>query len=152
MSQFPQTQRRSWELEYGTDDRTVFNFFNAVYAWMAVGWRSRRPWRGLSRNPSSLMTSDVRPLQSVPLLGLLRSRSGHWRGHLELARPRRRRSFCSTRADGGAYLPIFRDLSAGHIVAAFAMTGGVFAGMSIYGFVTKRDLTSMGSFLVMCVW
>ena len=32
------------------------------------------------------------------------------------------------------------------------MTAGVFGGMSVYGFVTKRDLTSMGSFLFMAVW
>src|ERR1044071_2000652 len=38
MSQYPQ-QSRPWSLEYGqAADRTVFNFFNAVYAWMAVGW------------------------------------------------------------------------------------------------------------------
>src|SRR4051812_25800739 len=37
MSQYPQ-QSRPWSLEYGqAADRTVFNFFNAVYAWMAVG-------------------------------------------------------------------------------------------------------------------
>ena len=32
---------------------------------------------------------------------------------------------------------------------AFIMTAGVFGGMSLYGFVTKRDLTGIGSFLVM---
>src|SRR6187549_1988623 len=37
MSQYPQ-QSRPWSLEYGqATDRTMFNFFNAVYAWMAVG-------------------------------------------------------------------------------------------------------------------
>ena len=32
------------------------------------------------------------------------------------------------------------------------MTAGVFGGMSVYGFVTKRDLTALGSILIMCVW
>src|SRR5262245_3153908 len=36
MSQFPQTGVRRHELEYGVQDKTIFNFFNAVYAWMAV--------------------------------------------------------------------------------------------------------------------
>jgi FtsH-binding integral membrane protein len=33
---------------------------------------------------------------------------------------------------------------------AFVMTAGVFGVMSVYGFVTKRDLTGIGSILVMC--
>jgi hypothetical protein len=37
------------------------------------------------------------------------------------------------------------------IVSAFFMTAGVFGAMSVYGFVTKRDLTSLGSFMFMVV-
>lgn len=37
------------------------------------------------------------------------------------------------------------------VVQAFITTAGTFAAMSIYGTVTKRDLTSMGSFLTMGV-
>ena len=33
----------------------------------------------------------------------------------------------------------------------FLITGGVFGAMSLYGFVTKRDLTTMGSYLTMAV-
>lgn len=35
------------------------------------------------------------------------------------------------------------------VMSAFAVTAGTFAAMSIYGSVTKRDLTSFGSFLTM---
>jgi FtsH-binding integral membrane protein len=38
------------------------------------------------------------------------------------------------------------------IGGAFLMTAGVFGGMSVYGFVTKRDLSGMQSMLIMCVW
>jgi len=38
------------------------------------------------------------------------------------------------------------------LISAFLLTGGVFGGMSIYGFVTKRDLSRMGSILIMCFW
>lgn len=38
------------------------------------------------------------------------------------------------------------------LVRSFLICSSVFAGMSIYGYRTKRDLTSMGSFLVMGVW
>ena len=35
------------------------------------------------------------------------------------------------------------------IVSSFATAGGMFAGMAIYGYVTKRDLSSLGSILFM---
>ena len=39
MSMFPNDNvtRRPISLGYATDDKAVFNFFNAVYAWMCVG-------------------------------------------------------------------------------------------------------------------
>ena len=38
------------------------------------------------------------------------------------------------------------------LVRSFFICSSVFAGMSIYGYSTKRDLTSMGSFMVMGLW
>lgn len=38
------------------------------------------------------------------------------------------------------------------VTTAFVVTAGTFAGMSVFGAVTKRDLTSMGSFLMMGLW
>ena len=35
------------------------------------------------------------------------------------------------------------------VMQAFVTSAGMFAGMSVYGTVTKRDLTGMGSFLIM---
>lgn len=35
------------------------------------------------------------------------------------------------------------------IAKSFFVTAGTFAGMSLYGYTTQRDLTSMGSFMVM---
>ncbi len=45
-------------------------------------------------------------------------------------------------------------LAYGHasVAKAFVVTAGMFGGMSIYGMVTKRDLTGMGSFLSMGLW
>src|ERR1700733_1108095 len=37
MSMFPNSNIKPVELEYGTDEKAMFHFFNAVYAWMAVG-------------------------------------------------------------------------------------------------------------------
>jgi FtsH-binding integral membrane protein len=37
------------------------------------------------------------------------------------------------------------------IASAFIITAGTFAAMSLYGFVTRRDLTSLGSLLFMAL-
>jgi FtsH-binding integral membrane protein len=44
---------------------------------------------------------------------------------------------------------IFFAYSTGSLVNAFATAAGMFGAMSIYGTVTKRDLTSWGSFFMM---
>lgn len=44
---------------------------------------------------------------------------------------------------------IFFVYTGGEIMQAFATAGGMFGAMSIYGMVTKRDLTSWGSFFFM---
>lgn len=44
---------------------------------------------------------------------------------------------------------IFFIYTAGSIVQAFATAAGMFGAMSVYGYVTKRDLTSWGSFFFM---
>jgi uncharacterized protein len=44
---------------------------------------------------------------------------------------------------------IFIAYTTTSITSAFMVTAGTFAAMSFYGYTTKRDLTSMGSFLFM---
>jgi uncharacterized protein len=38
------------------------------------------------------------------------------------------------------------------IARVFFITAGTFAGMSLYGYTTQRDLTGIGSFLIMGLW
>lgn len=44
---------------------------------------------------------------------------------------------------------IFLHYHIGSITRVFLITSGTFAGMSLYGYTTKRDLAGMGSFLFM---
>jgi FtsH-binding integral membrane protein len=44
---------------------------------------------------------------------------------------------------------IFLVYTGTSVARVFFITSGTFAGMSLYGYTTKRDLTSMGSFMVM---
>jgi FtsH-binding integral membrane protein len=50
---------------------------------------------------------------------------------------------------GLSLAPIFLAYTAESITRVFFITSSMFAGMSIWGYTTKRDLTGMGSFLVM---
>ena len=42
--------------------------------------------------------------------------------------------------------PVFTDTS---IASTFLVTAIAFASLSLYGYVTKRDLSAMGTFLIM---
>ena len=47
---------------------------------------------------------------------------------------------------------IFLTYQLGSIFQVFLITAIMFGGMSLYGYTTKRDLTSIGSFLIMGLW
>jgi FtsH-binding integral membrane protein len=53
---------------------------------------------------------------------------------------------------GVTFSVIFLRYTMGSIGSTFIVTGGMFAGLSVYGAVTKRDLTSIGSFAIMGLW
>src|SRR5690606_14834889 len=46
---------------------------------------------------------------------------------------------------------IFLVYTGGSIAATFFATAGAFAGLSLYGYTTQRDLSGFGSFLIMGV-
>ncbi|MCK5914704.1 MAG: Bax inhibitor-1/YccA family protein, partial [Deltaproteobacteria bacterium] len=51
--------------------------------------------------------------------------------------------------NGVTFAAIFLMYTSGSIVSTFIVTAGTFGSMSLYGYVTKRDLTGMGSFMFM---
>lgn len=48
--------------------------------------------------------------------------------------------------------PVLLVYTNSSVTQAFVVTAGMFGGMSVFGAVTKRDLTGMGSFLIMGLW
>lgn len=50
---------------------------------------------------------------------------------------------------GVTFSTLFLIYTKGSIASTFFITGGTFAVMSIYGYTTRRDLTSLGSLLMM---
>jgi FtsH-binding integral membrane protein len=53
--------------------------------------------------------------------------------------------------NGFTFSIILEIYTTASIAATFAVTAGMFGGMATYGYVTKRDLTSMGSILFMAL-
>ena len=53
----------------------------------------------------------------------------------------------------GVFLgPVLLVYTGASVAQAFIVTAGMFGGMSVYGMVTKRDLSGMGSFMIMGLW
>ena len=53
---------------------------------------------------------------------------------------------------GISLAPIFLTYTGDSITRLFLITAATFGGMSIYGYTTKKDLTAMGSFMIMGLW
>ncbi len=53
---------------------------------------------------------------------------------------------------GALIAPYFLIYTQGSIARAFFITAAAFAGLSLFGYTTKRDLTAMGRFLVMATF
>jgi FtsH-binding integral membrane protein len=153
MDQF--TRTRPLGLEYGTDDKVVFNFFNAVYAWMCVG---------LAVTAVVAFAFSQSPTLLSAVYG---SRLGYlviWGGSFLVAMSIRSAALRISAMAGTALFILYAAIIGAMIsgifliyppailISALALTAGTFGGMSVYGFITKRDLTGIGSVLIMCAW
>jgi FtsH-binding integral membrane protein len=127
-------------------------FIQKVYAWMSVGL-------AVTGACALYMASDPRMIMAliqnkilfyglmIAELGLVVVLSG-WVKTMEVGTARL--AFLFYAALSGVTLSvIFLIYTRGSIANAFFMTGGMFAVMSAYGYMTKTDLTSMGSFMLM---
>lgn len=149
---YPQSGQRSVELEYATDNKAVFSFFNAVYAWMAVGLAltAAVAWF-VSQSPGlSQIVNGGKGTVVALLLGAFALAWFVQSAAEKISAGVATLLFLLYCALIGAIISfIFIVYRLETIGAAFVLTAGTFGAMSVYGFVTKRDLTSIGSFLVM---
>ncbi|TAN57843.1 MAG: Bax inhibitor-1/YccA family protein [Rhodospirillales bacterium] len=53
---------------------------------------------------------------------------------------------------GASLAPIFVVYTGASIARTFFICAATFAGMSLYGYTTKKDLSGIGSFLIMGLW
>ena len=53
---------------------------------------------------------------------------------------------------GASITPIMLMYTGASVFRVFLITAATFGAMSLYGYTTKKDLTSMGSFMIMGLW
>jgi uncharacterized protein len=157
MSMYPEQSglRKPWELQYASDEKALSKFFNVVYAWMAVGLavttavayfvaHTPSAFRFVLGNPAIGITCAI----AAFVISIYVQTQ-----FLKLSANVATALFLLYAALMGAMVSyIFLLYPARTLASAFGVTTGTFVVMSVYGMVTKRDLTRIGSILVMCVW
>jgi len=137
--------------ESAADSLTVAQFFNMVYAWMCVGL-ALTAVVGWYVAHSSIAPMIYGSRGSYFLVALVAFGIA-WYVQSQVARlsvGTATALFLVYAAIIGALISgIFVIYPARTLIAAFVLTGGTFGAMSVYGFVTKRDLTRIGSIFVM---
>ena len=153
MSMFPNSFGRPAPLDYGreTDAGALARFFNSVYAWMACGlavtaavawWISTQP--DLMRSIFSsgmLIVLFIAQLALVFIVSAAVNRIGPGVATVLF--------LLYAGLNGLTLSGILLVYAHALIASAFLVTAGMFGAMSVYGFVTRRDLTSLGAFLFM---
>ncbi len=127
-------------------------FIQKVYAWMSVGL-------AVTGGCALYMASDPRMIMAlvqnkflfygllIAQLGLVIGLSG-WINKMEVGTARFVFLFYAA-LTGVTMSVIFLIYTNASIASTFFITGGVFGAMSLYGYTTKTDLTSIGNFCMM---
>ena len=148
-------ETRSGVLPAFTEAQVVSRFMQRVYGWMAAGllltafiaWQvasSQELLRVIVFNPPIFYGLIIAELAIVFGMSALSGR-------------------LSAMVIAGCFIvySILNGLTLSVIFLAYTMTSisqtfiisaGMFGGMSVYGFITKRDLTSVGNFMIMGLW
>jgi FtsH-binding integral membrane protein len=146
-------QQQPLGYESRADSYTIAQFFNTVYAWMASGlaltavvawWVSTRPdlMRQIFRGPA-LIILFVAELALVWVISAAVNKINATTATV---------LFMIYSALNGLTLSVvFLIYTQASLASAFVVTAGMFAAVSAYGYLTKRDLTSMGSILFMAL-
>ena len=155
MSMFPDNQARRVELDYGTTDRSMFNFFNAVYAWMAVGLAVTGVTAYLVAGvpAAAHFFQGGRGFAIFMLLALMGLSFAIQGAAMRISAGAGLALFILYAALMGglmSWVLVFYKIQT--IGAAFLVTGGTFAACTVYGMVTKRNLSVIGRVLVMALF
>ena len=139
---------------YPAERSTVAAFFNVVYAWMAAGlaltavvawWVSTRPdlMQQIFRGPVLIGLIVVELALVFVISAAVNKLSATTATALFLL---------YSALNGLTLSAIFIIYTSASLASTFMVTAGTFGAMSVFGMVTKRDLTRMGSFLIMALF
>ncbi len=132
------------------EELSVAQFFNSVYAWMCVGLATTAAVAyGVAHFAPQLMNSGVGWISLIAQIALVVTISNAVN---RVSTPVATALFVLYSALVGlTFSVLFYVYSHATLGIVFAETAGVFGAMSVYGFVTKRDLTRLGSFFTMAL-
>jgi FtsH-binding integral membrane protein len=155
MARFPNPYGGTQPLDYEAriDAGVVARFFNVVYAWMSAGlaltavvawWISTRPdlMQQIFRGPALIILIVV----ELALVWTISAAVNRLSAATATA------LFMVYSALNGLTLSvIFLAYTKATLGSTFLVTAGTFGAMSVYGMVTRRDLTRFGSLLLMAL-
>lgn len=153
MSQYQGVNYRETVAGYPAERSAVVAFFNVVYAWMAAGlgltavvawWLSTRP--DLMEQVFRLPVLIGLFIAQIALVVVISAAVNRLSATVATI------LFLLYSALSGLTLAgIFLAYTQASLAGTFAVTAGTFGAMSVYGMVTKRDLTRLGSLLFMAL-
>jgi FtsH-binding integral membrane protein len=146
---------RPYPLDYsaGTRDSAVIHFFNAVYAWMAVGlavtasvawlvFSHREAWAAVFTGGAMMGIFIIQIVLVVVISAAVRKVSAALATGLFVI---------YAALNGLLFSSIFMVYTQSSIAGTFVACAAMFAVMSLYGMFTKTDLTTMGKILFMAL-
>lgn len=139
---------------YSQDKEAVFsNFMQRVYQWMAIGLALTGLAAAVTLGNRSLLSFLLHGgmwVLFIAELGLVFWLSASIQ---KISAQAAMIGFLAYSVLNGMTLSsIFLVYTAASISSTFFITAMTFAGISVYGWVTKQDLTSVGSFCAMALW
>jgi uncharacterized protein len=153
MSMYPSNANRT-PLEYSSlSEVSMVRFFNQVYAWMSVGLAvTAVVGYACSKVPAILMLFTNQFVVIAAALGLFALAWVAQTAALTISAAMGLALFMLYSAVMGFFLSgIFIVYQADTLLGAFAITGGLFAALSVAGFVIKKDLSGIGGIAAMAV-
>lgn len=145
---------RPFDLEFTNAQVSEKSFLNQVYLWMSLGLALTGivAW-GVASNPSLVIglmkNSFLFLLLAIAQIGIVFWLSASIMS-ISVMTATIGFSVYAT-LNGVLFSTIFLVYAASSIATTFFVTAGTFAAVSLYGYTTKKDLTSIGSFLFMAL-
>lgn len=139
--------------ESGAGSMVVVRFFNAVYAWMAAGLALTAvvAW-WISTQPQLLRTIISGPMWIVLVIAELALVWTISAAVQRISAGVATALFLLYAALNGLTLSvIFLMYAHATLASAFVVTAGMFGAMSLYGMVTRKDLSGFGTYLFMAL-